>query len=256
MLVGLAVMGAVAGSLTCGGSASRSNGACVPGVSVACAGPAQCAGYQVCSEDGSSLSPCMCTADAHTSDASDGGADGPGALPDANGGLPDRGGGVTESGSTPAEGGYADGPTEGGTGACNSGTYSGLFTCTVVLNADAGVDAGMGPTAFAGTIALELTTTDASSPGVGMVAGSFSGNSTAGLSTALSAGVSGSLSCGSGTFGGALTGGTVSVYGMTFPFSSTLASEYDGSAFVNGALTLVFSSATCPGTWSASYAGP
>jgi hypothetical protein len=81
ILVGLAVMGAVAGSLTCGGSSSRSNGACVPGASVACAGPALCAGYQVCSEDGSSLSPCMCTADAHTSDAGDGGADGPGALP-------------------------------------------------------------------------------------------------------------------------------------------------------------------------------
>ena len=54
----------------CGGSSSDSSPsrACVPGASVACTGARACAGNQVCKDDGSGYSPCIC-ADAGVTDA-------------------------------------------------------------------------------------------------------------------------------------------------------------------------------------------
>lgn len=61
--------GGVAGSAGgTGGTTGDASLACVPGQSVACAGPGQCPGFQVCRSDGEGFEPCDCL---------DGGTDGP-----------------------------------------------------------------------------------------------------------------------------------------------------------------------------------
>jgi hypothetical protein len=63
-LCGLSVvstwLGCSTGSDTSGGSQDGSATPCVPGRSVACAGPGGCSGYQTCRSDGSGFDPCQC----------------------------------------------------------------------------------------------------------------------------------------------------------------------------------------------------
>jgi hypothetical protein len=48
------------GAAWCGGSSGTNPSRCVPDQSIACAGPAGCSGFQVCSADGSAYGPCAC----------------------------------------------------------------------------------------------------------------------------------------------------------------------------------------------------
>lgn len=60
---------AVAGVMSCSNSHPSNVASCVPGASVSCVGPASCAGYQLCGQDGT-YGACVCGTDAGaTSDA-------------------------------------------------------------------------------------------------------------------------------------------------------------------------------------------
>lgn len=76
----------------CGDSGSTSQQtACTPGRSVECSGPAQCAGYQECSSDGSGYGACVCDGATGGTTGVGGGA-GTGAGPSAQAGTSSTGG--------------------------------------------------------------------------------------------------------------------------------------------------------------------
>ncbi len=95
-------------------SASGSGGACVPGMSVACACPDGGAGAQVCNPDGNSLGPCECagSTSASTTDPTDGTSDGTDSESATDGPTTSDSDSTTDG--TDSEG-TTDGPTTGTT---------------------------------------------------------------------------------------------------------------------------------------------
>jgi len=151
-----------------------------------------------------------------------------------------------------------------GTGVCKNGTYSGTFQCTFVFDPDAGdggggtVSADAGGLMITGNISFNLTQMTGSGESfMSTASGSFSGTAAAFFS--IMADVGGSLDCNSGVFNGTLTNGKYS--GFIFingTFSGPLDSQYNGTtfSFVNGSwLLTVPGEGSCPGTWTADYAG-
>jgi hypothetical protein len=151
-----------------------------------------------------------------------------------------------------------------GTGTCKNGTYSGTFQCTFVFNPDAGdagggtVSADAGGLMITGNISFNLTQNTGSGESFTSTAsGSFSGTAAAFFN--IMADVGGTLNCNSGVFQGSLTNGMYS--GFLFingTFSGPLDSQYNGTtfSFVDGTwLLTVPGEGSCPGTWTANYAG-
>jgi hypothetical protein len=195
---------------------------------------------------------------ASTPDADADGTGGPDAPVETSGDVASRD--ASSEGTVAPEAGDADRSTEAGSGTCTSGKYRGTFACTLMLTGDATApDAGS--FAVTGTVSLDLAPPDGGSPVVEMATGTFSGVCCLG-SFNLSADLSGSTNCNSGTFSGQLTNGTTTGTGIYAlfsggTFSSPLTADYDGSNFVNGTWQMTIAGlGTCPGTWSASYTGP
>ncbi len=150
-----------------------------------------------------------------------------------------------------------------GNGTCKTGYYTGTFTCGFQLDFDAGAtvdleDAGTGSGGFpiGGSLSFQLTQSISGELGQDTASGTFS--LTAGI-TGATATLSGTLNCNTGQFTGALTGGMYSLLGfIQGTFAGPLAATYNGdtSSFENGAWALTIpGDGTCPGTWSANYAG-
>jgi len=191
----------------------------------------------------------------------------------------DSGGAGSSSSSGSSGGGSSGGTSSGfmageaglGTGTCQTGLYSGTFSCLFYYGSDAGPgmapdSGGVGP--ITGTMSFmlsqdvstngELSTTDTAS-------GSFLA-ATGGFISAI-ADLTGTLQCGTGKFNGMLVNGE---YGLSFTgaaplpdpnnkFQGPLSSDYNGttSSFVNGELSMAIKGeGACIGSWMASYAGP
>ncbi len=195
-----------------------------------------------------------------TGDDSGGGGSGSG----SGGGSSSGTSGGTSSGFKADEAGL-------GTGTCQTGFYSGMFSCLFYMNSDAGPgmapdSGGVGP--IVGTMSFmlsqdvsmngELATTDTAS-------GTFLA-ATGGFISAV-ADLSGTLQCGTGKFTGNLLNGQ---YGLSFTgaapapdpnnkFQGPLYSGYDGktASFVNGEWSMYIQGlGACIGSWNANYAGP
>jgi hypothetical protein len=151
-----------------------------------------------------------------------------------------------------------------GTGMCKNGAYAGTFQCTFVFDADAGdasastVSADAGGLMVTGNISFQLTQMVGNGESfIDTASGSFSG--TALTFFAIMADVGGTLNCNTGVFTGNLSNGTYS--GFLFlngTFSGPLDSQYNGTtfSFVDGSWVLtVPGEGSCPGTWTANYAG-
>jgi hypothetical protein len=173
----------------------------------------------------------------------------------SSGSLSDGGGQISLGDTGTSSGGM-------GTGNCKDGTYSGTFQCTFVFNPDAGAgstaSADAGGLMITGTISFNLTQMTGNGESfIDTASGSFSG--TAATFFAISADVGGTLNCNSGVFKGNLTNGMYS--GFLFingTFSGPLDSQYNGTTFtfVDGSwLLTVPGEGSCPGTWTAAYAG-
>lgn len=121
----------------CGGDdSSGKEPACAPNASVACTGPGNCSGYQVCAADGSGYSACDCA------DAASGGSSGAA----GSGGASGSGGTVTDGGGAGGVGGAAgSGGGAGGTGTGGAGGTGGS-----PIGGTGGIGTGGGGTGGAG----------------------------------------------------------------------------------------------------------
>ena len=176
--------------------------------------------------------------------------------------------GLSSGGSSgSSSGGFSQGDSGGmGTGVCRTGTYSGPFSCGFYLDPDSGVtppvDGGAadgGLAQITGTLSFALTQSLSGELGQDTASGTFA--ISAGLFISGMATLGGTLDCGTGTFSGALTGGTYSVFFglLTGTFNGPLTSDYNGTtfSFVNGVWSLtVPGEGYCQGEWSADYSGP
>jgi hypothetical protein len=166
------------------------------------------------------------------------------------------------SGAAPV-GRFTQGDSGGmGTGVCQTGMYSGAFSCNFVYDPDAqavdtidgGADAG--PFSIMGMLSLALTQSVSGELGQDTANGTFvvdTGFATTGMAT-----LSGTLDCATGKFTGSLTNGTYSVFFSLFTgsFEGPLTSDYNGKtfSFVNGSWSLTIpGEGYCPGSWSANY---
>jgi hypothetical protein len=157
-----------------------------------------------------------------------------------------------------------------GTGTCQTGVYSGMFSCLFYYDSDAGIydapDAGgVGP--ITGTLSFKLTQ-DISSQGELQTTDTASGvfNATTGFIIAAQADLQGKLDCGTGSFTGQLVNGEYgfNLGGAPVPdpnnmFQGPLVSDYNGtsSTFANGLWSMVIAGeGPCIGSWTASYSGP
>jgi hypothetical protein len=157
-----------------------------------------------------------------------------------------------------------------GTGTCQTGIYSGTFSCLFYYGIDAGIgdapdSGGIGP--ITGTLSFMLTQDIASSGELSTTdtaSGTF--DATTGLFIAAAASLSGTLDCSQGKFSGQLLNGEYgfNIGGMPVPdpnnkFQGPLVSDYNGttSTFVNGEWSMVIAGeGPCIGSWTAMYAGP
>jgi hypothetical protein len=157
-----------------------------------------------------------------------------------------------------------------GTGTCQTGVYSGTFSCDFYMQPDAGIgnvpdSGGVGP--ITGTLSFmltqdvkmsgELSTTDTAS-------GTFMAST--GFFIAAQADLTGSLDCSQGKFSGNLVNG---IFGLSLGggppapdpnnmFQGPLISNYDGtsSTFVDGQWSMyIMGYGSCIGTWTATYSG-
>ncbi len=147
----------------CSPSSSPSATPCVPGTSIACAGPGACAGFQVCLPDGSGFAACECALDSsigdvHTDSPSSSDADGSspsdadGSSPsDADGSSPSDADGSSPSDADGSSSSDADGSTDSGCGSTSPHVPTTLATGSPTsLAAD---DTGAVWTDDAGTVA-------------------------------------------------------------------------------------------------------
>jgi hypothetical protein len=195
-----------------------------------------------------------------------------------DGGSGGSGGSSGGNGSSGANGGSSSasfgGSTSGGgmgTGTCQTGVYSGMFSCLFYYDSDAGIDnapdaGGIGP--ITGTLSFNLTQ-DVTSTGELSTTDTASGvfNATTGGFLAAQADLSGTLDCESGNFTGQLLkgeygfnlGGGVPLPDPNNMFQGPLVSDYSGasSTFVNGRWSMyIAGEGPCIGSWSANYTGP
>jgi hypothetical protein len=183
----------------------------------------------------------------------------------------------SSSGSTSGAGGSSSASFSGsgssgsvGTGSCQTGVYSGTFSCLFYYGVDASIgdapdSGGVGP--ITGTLSFQLTQ-DVSSHGELATTDTASGTFLAatGLFLAAQADLSGTLDCSAGTFQGQLLNGEYgfNIGGAPLPdpnnkFQGPLVSNYNGatSTFVGGQWSMVIAGeGPCIGSWTASYAGP
>jgi hypothetical protein len=176
-------------------------------------------------------------------------------------------GAASSGGSGGSSGAFSQGDSGGlGTGTCKTGTYSGPFSCGFYFDPDSGTtapaDGGAadgGVTQITGTLSFLLSqSTSGGEIGTDVASGTFA--ITAGLFISGMATLGGTLDCSTGSFTGALTGGTYNVFFgiLTGTFNGPLTSEYNGktSSFVNGGWSLtVPGEGYCQGAWNADYAG-
>src|ERR1019366_7971733 len=184
-------------------------------------------------------------------------------------GRRDRSGGAVGSSSSFGNGGTSSG-TSLGTGVCETGFYSGTFSCFFFYGIDAGIgeapdSGGIGP--ITGTMSFKLTQ-DVSSHGELETTDTASGtfDAATGLFIAADADLSGTLDCTQGKFTGQLVNGEYgfNIGGMPIPdpnnrFQGPLVADYNGSTstFVNGQWSMmVAGEGPCIGSWTAAYAGP
>ena len=149
-----------------------------------------------------------------------------------------------------------------GNGICQTGTYSGSFSCEFYYDSDAGGDASGGtPDAggliqITGNLSFVLTQSLSGELGTDTASGTFILD--AGITTGMAT-LSGTLDCGTGLFTGALSGGMYSLLGLfTGPFAGPLTSDYNGAgaSFVDGSWSLtVPGEGYCPGQWTADFTG-
>ncbi len=101
---------------------ATSGGACVPGLSVACAGPQSCAGFQVCNQQGTGFDPCVCGSEASTGSPSG----------SSGGGSGDSAGSASGSGASGATTGAASSGSgaSGASGVIADGGMSGALCTT------------------------------------------------------------------------------------------------------------------------------
>jgi hypothetical protein len=173
------------------------------------------------------------------------------------------GSGSSSSGSQ----GFSQGDSGGGmgTGVCQTGMYTGTFSCGFILNpGDAGLDASSPDASpfppITGNLSFVLSQSTHGELGQDMASGTFVLN--AGLTTGM-ANLDGTLDCASGQFTGSLSGGTYSIsfFGLPFfsgTFEGPLTSAYNGTSFsfTDGTWALnVANEGECPGTWTANYVG-
>jgi hypothetical protein len=177
--------------------------------------------------------------------------------------------GAVGSSSSFGNGGTSSG-TSLGTGVCETGFYSGTFSCFFFYGIDAGIgeapdSGGIGP--ITGTMSFKLTQ-DVSSHGELETTDTASGtfDAATGLFIAADADLSGTLDCTQGKFTGQLVNGEYgfNIGGMPIPdpnnrFQGPLVADYNGSTstFVNGQWSMmVAGEGPCIGSWTAAYAGP
>jgi hypothetical protein len=165
-----------------------------------------------------------------------------------------------------------------GTGTCQTGEYTGTFSCYFFGGIDAGIDSGIanapdsgGVGPITGTMSFALT--QDMSVGVGEGTGTDTASGTFAAATggfiAATADLTGTLECSQGVFTGMLVNGMygLNVNGMPVAgpgntFQGPLDSDYDGktSTFVNGrwemAIMVSGDNGACIGTWTATYSGP
>lgn len=133
---------------------------CVPGQSLSCSGPGQCAGYQICNGDGSAYLPCDCDVDASTGGS--GGIDGGDAGASTGGGAGVGVGGTAGVGSGgvagTASGGTA-GSASGGTAGAGSGGVAGSSGGTAGVSGGGGTGgSGTGGSGGGGTACNPVAT--------------------------------------------------------------------------------------------------
>jgi hypothetical protein len=173
-------------------------------------------------------------------------------------------------GSSSSTFGGSSGGTSTGTGTCETGVYSGTFSCLFYYGVDAGIgtapdSGGLGP--ITGTMSFMLTQDIASQGEIGTTdtaSGTFL--ATTGGFIAAAANLQGTLNCSQGKFTGQLVNGEYgfNIGGMPAPdpnnmFHGPLVSDYNGSTstFANGQWSMfIAGEGPCIGTWTATYSGP
>jgi hypothetical protein len=180
------------------------------------------------------------------------------------------GSGSGGGGSSSSTFGGSSGGTAMGTGTCQTGNYSGMFSCLFYYGVDAGIgnapdSGGLGP--ITGTMSFMLTQ-DISSQGEIGTTDTASGTflATTGGFIAAAANLQGTLNCSQGKFTGQLVNGEYgfNIGGMPAPdpnnkFQGPLVSDYNGSTstFANGQWSMfIAGEGPCIGTWTATYSGP
>jgi hypothetical protein len=196
--------------------------------------------------------------------SSDVGADG-GTTSGSSGG----GGSSSGLGSSSGSFGSSGSGTPMGTGTCQTGVYSGTFSCFFYYDSDAGIgdapdSGGIGP--ITGTLSFMLTqniTSTGELSSTDTASGTFA--ATTGLFLAASANLNGTLDCSEGKFSGQLVNGEYgfNIGGTPAPdpnnkFQGPLVSNYNGttSTFVDGEWSMVIAGeGPCIGTWTAMFSG-
>ena len=163
-LLGWLVGGLVVGGVVYGCSVESSNSAapgCVPGASQSCAGESDCAGYQICNDEGTGFEPCQC-------------GQGPS-------------GGATSGSATGAGGEGGEGPTSSTASASASGGSGALATSTQNGSSQASTTATSGTTSAGGG---ESGTSGGSTTSAGGETGTGGGGSTSTSTTTATTGQS------------------------------------------------------------------
>jgi hypothetical protein len=187
---------------------------------------------------------------------------------DATAGSTSSSGGVSSGGSSGSTGEFTHPDSAGGgmgTGVCQTGMYSGSFSCGFYQDPDAGTTAPMdggsaegGILQIMGTLSFLLTQSTSGELGQDMASGTFvigAGFFVSGMAT-----LAGTLDCASGLFTGMLANGTYSVFFglLTGTFDGPLTSDYNGKtfSFVDGVWSLTIpGEGYCQGQWNADYVG-
>jgi hypothetical protein len=212
--------------------------------------------------------PMACSSKSSGFDSNDDGGDASSSGASSGSSSGNASGGSSGSSSGSSSGAFAsqnDGAVGMGTGICQTGTYSGPFSCGFYFDMDAGTtppaDGGSadgGLFVITGNLSFSLKQSMSGELGQDVASGTFAISS--GLFISGMATLGGTLDCATGAFTGALSNGTYNVFFGIFTgsFDGPLTSEYNGTtfSFVNGTWSLtVPGEGYCQGQWNADFTG-
>ncbi len=132
---------------------------CIPGQSIACAGPQSCAGFQICAADGQSLGPCQCGAGSSSGGTSSGSS----TTSNSASSTGSTSGGSTSASSNGSTHGTS---TSGSSGEGSSGSGTGSSSGTTSSGATTGSNSsGSGSGSCLGEVASQVTLLGGFDPG-------------------------------------------------------------------------------------------